>query len=168
MVGPRRFCDRDVPPLSGRRVASGRALTPCRHLGRDAWPKRWWPGDDDDSNVHYGHFHTSTMNSSPQNTNNAGTVQRRTTGVDNSDEEEWSGVVECVINRVIPNCFCLLSPTLRYYSSWLKTEEKLKTLLIAVRRIVDRSNCCLWFFNNCNFCLLIAIFFCQRICGQFF
>nr|XP_012234461.1 PREDICTED: uncharacterized protein LOC105679164 isoform X2 [Linepithema humile] len=37
------------------------------------------------------------MNSSPQNTNNAGTVQRRTTGVDNSDEEEWSGVVECAI-----------------------------------------------------------------------
>jgi hypothetical protein len=48
------------------------------------------------------------MNSSPQNTNSAGTVQRRTTGVDNSDEEEWSGVVECVINRVIPHCFCPL------------------------------------------------------------
>ncbi|EZA60160.1 General receptor for phosphoinositides 1-associated scaffold protein [Ooceraea biroi] len=37
------------------------------------------------------------MNSSPQNTNNAGTGQRRTTGVDNSDEEEWSGVVECAV-----------------------------------------------------------------------
>lgn len=37
------------------------------------------------------------MNSSPQNTNSAGGQRRTTTGVDNSDEEEWSGVVECVI-----------------------------------------------------------------------
>ncbi|KYM92572.1 General receptor for phosphoinositides 1-associated scaffold protein [Atta colombica] len=37
------------------------------------------------------------MNSSPQNTNTTGTGQRRTAGVDNSDEEEWSGVVECAV-----------------------------------------------------------------------
>ncbi|XP_020284681.1 uncharacterized protein LOC109855180 isoform X2 [Pseudomyrmex gracilis] len=37
------------------------------------------------------------MNSSPQNSNSAGTGQRRTPGVDNSDEEEWSGVVECAV-----------------------------------------------------------------------
>ncbi|EFN70455.1 General receptor for phosphoinositides 1-associated scaffold protein [Camponotus floridanus] len=36
------------------------------------------------------------MNSSPQNTNSIG-GQRRTTGIDNSDEEEWSGVVECAV-----------------------------------------------------------------------
>ncbi|XP_011694845.1 PREDICTED: uncharacterized protein LOC105454142 isoform X1 [Wasmannia auropunctata] len=37
------------------------------------------------------------MNSSPQNTSTTGTGQRRTAGVDNSDEEEWSGVVECAV-----------------------------------------------------------------------
>lgn len=37
------------------------------------------------------------MNSSPQNTNSAGGQRRTTTGVDNSDEEEWSGVVECAV-----------------------------------------------------------------------
>lgn len=39
------------------------------------------------------------MNSSPQNSNNAGTQRR--TGIDNSDEEEWSGVVECVISDLL-------------------------------------------------------------------
>jgi len=48
------------------------------------------------------------MNSSPQN--NAGTGQRRTTGADNSDEEEWSGVVECVKNLlVVPICLRVYS-----------------------------------------------------------
>ncbi|KAL0102327.1 hypothetical protein PUN28_018693 [Cardiocondyla obscurior] len=37
------------------------------------------------------------MNSSPQNTSTAGTGQRRAAGVDNSDEDEWSGVVECAV-----------------------------------------------------------------------
>lgn len=35
------------------------------------------------------------MNNSPQNTEVAG--QQHRAGVENSDEEEWSGVVECVM-----------------------------------------------------------------------
>lgn len=41
------------------------------------------------------------MNSSPQNTSSTGTQRRA--GVDNSDEEEWSGVVECVITSTPRN-----------------------------------------------------------------
>lgn len=39
------------------------------------------------------------MNNSPQNTDVKSTHR---TGIDNSDEEDWSGVVECVINLFFP------------------------------------------------------------------
>jgi len=63
------------------------------------------------------------MNSSPQNTNTTGTGQRRTAGVDNSDEEEWSGVVECVI-------ILLLSAFPRTSQLSNNTEKKMEELLI--------------------------------------
>lgn len=93
LVGPDGFatetCRRGVVRRRGTRVNPSPISVKTPGRGVDDTPATTTLG--------HGRPAVATMNSSPQNTNSIG-GQRRTTGIDNSDEEEWSGVVECVIN----------------------------------------------------------------------